>query len=204
MEFTKEIIVNVNRDSSLFRELVLAKTAIYAIIIDRSNIKKDTYVSTVCSVVDFEMKIDASKLLTALNEYKEPESVELIFYPVGRKKIDVGDINDIENNPYQRLFSNFMAQSFICFFEKIRRTAEIKFGNNKYQWPDIMKFGWQIRNAFAHDGKINITKDNEIFNWKDVSFSKNDNGKQMIYNQLTTGDIVILMLEMDECLNQYV
>jgi len=81
------------------------------------------------------------------------------------------------------------------FFEEHKDKLRTNYGDRK-NWPDIWQFSWMIRNAMSHDGRIDI-KEDRVFSWKDLSYSKNDNGKE-ITSDIWMGDLFFLMKEMEE------
>jgi hypothetical protein len=64
------------------------------------------------------------------------------------------------------------------------------------QWPDVLNFGRIVRNAFAHGGTLEI-RDGTSVRWGGLRYSKSQNGRRVLYNDLSSADLTILMLEMD-------
>ena len=81
------------------------------------------------------------------------------------------------------------------FFEEQKGKLRTKYGDRR-DWPDVWRFSWVLRNAMAHGGRIRID-DNSSVNWKGLSYSKEDNGRE-INNDIWTGDLFFLMKEMEE------
>jgi len=98
----------------------------------------------------------------------------------------------------QRLWGSFYQQAFITYFETNRDDIEAKFGTTKF-WPETLTFGRILRNAFAHGGTIEI-RDKAAATWRSLTYSDAQNGRQVLYNDMSQGDLTILMLDMDELL----
>jgi hypothetical protein len=88
--------------------------------------------------------------------------------------------------------------SFIRYFETLRPNVEIRFGDDPYQWPVAWNFARVIRNAFVHDSKIHFRNANAAsITWKTQSYSPTDNGREIMGKDISHGDIIFLMAEMD-------
>jgi len=85
--------------------------------------------------------------------------------------------------------------AFVTYFEK-NLAAMFAKHRGKRNWPGILNFGRIVRNAFAHGGTVNIT-DSIPGAWGGISYSEATNGRRVLYNDLSVGDLTLLMLEMD-------
>jgi len=62
----------------------------------------------------------------------------------------------------------------------------------------VWNFGRIVRNAFVHGGKIDFkNKRAKPVSWRNLSYSPADNGRQIIFQDLTAVEIIILMEDMD-------
>jgi hypothetical protein len=102
-------------------------------------------------------------------------------------------------NELQRLMGSLYEQAFISYFEGVRDLIEVKHGSKTANWPVTLNFGRVVRNAFAHGSAIDI-RDATTVAWRGVAYSRSQNGRQVIYNDLTAGDVTLLMLDMDQLL----
>ncbi len=95
---------------------------------------------------------------------------------------------------FKYFYSSITQSTFINYFESIK--SDIKGLSNP---PDILEFGRVIRNAFAHNNKIDIrNKDASPVKWKTLEYSYKDTGRQILFNDVDPVEIMILMKEMDE------
>jgi hypothetical protein len=85
--------------------------------------------------------------------------------------------------------------AFMTYLAKSEGAIKAKHGRKK-DWPDVLNFGRIVRNAFAHGGTLNIT-DGIAGSWGGISYSEARNGRRVLYNDLSAGDLTVLMLEMD-------
>jgi hypothetical protein len=53
-----------------------------------------------------------------------------------------------------------------------------------------------VRNAFAHGGTIQVT-DGMSATWKGLMYSEADNGRQVLYNGLSSADLTLLMIDVE-------
>lgn len=88
--------------------------------------------------------------------------------------------------------------SFVHYYESAVDDMGVAHGTDPTAWPGVLRFGWAVRNAFAHDGKILFKNPNAApATWRGLTFGPQDNGRQILYTDLMPADIVILMDEMD-------
>lgn len=66
------------------------------------------------------------------------------------------------------------------------------------KWGPNWRFGWAIRNAIAHDGKIKIKDQNtKPVEWDGLQFAHSDNGHPVLDQDVGSADLVALMIAMD-------
>lgn len=90
---------------------------------------------------------------------------------------------------------------FTDFYETQKNHANAKW-NGVQQWDEIWKFAWVVRNALAHGGKISW-QDQHISSvtWKTKSYDRlHDNGRDIIFNDIGEGDLIVLIDELDQAL----
>ncbi|MCJ7613601.1 hypothetical protein MUO71_02385 [Candidatus Bathyarchaeota archaeon] len=99
-------------------------------------------------------------------------------------------------------FANYLIMyTFLHYYESNKSAVESKYNKDFQNWPDIWNFGRIVRNAFAHGGRINFTNENALpVNWLSLSYSPSDNGLQIIENDISSVEMILLMEEMDKCL----
>lgn len=94
---------------------------------------------------------------------------------------------------------------FVMFYERYRPWLQIQFGREVRDWPELFRFCWAIRNAAAHhEAHINFTNPTcKPVSWEGLTYSPLDNGKTIFGpNDLSVGDIFILLLEMSDELDE--
>lgn len=180
-----------------FNELVTAQTALSAMCF-RTYPAPYLNVHTlrsICYNFDFEVEIDASELLEPLSRHIFPSILNLKFDPSPNGPSRGEDVD--WSNPHIKLYSSFFYQAFLTFFEKCKPKIDSKFGNIK-EAPDVIRFGKVVRDAFAHNGKVNITNPNSpVIRWGRSAYAAVNNGNPLLYHDLSNGDLVILMCEID-------
>ncbi len=102
-----------------------------------------------------------------------------------------------------RIISQMVGYSFINYYTNNESTFKKKFGLDKNKWPDVIRFAWVMRNAFAHGGiiKINDTALRPV-KWKIWSFDFQNNGQNALFEpSLGIGDVISLMNDFDNLVN---
>lgn len=86
------------------------------------------------------------------------------------------------------------------YFERHRSAIEAKFGDEPAtQWPSVWNFARVVRNAMSHKGIINIKNPNaHAVTWKSLRYSHADNGKAILHVDLWPGDLIDLLVELDQ------
>jgi hypothetical protein len=145
-----------------------------------------------CHTVPLELEVPAGKVLGTVVDQRWPQSVILRFHP-GPAPAKTATLNGIQN-----LMGSLYQQAFIAYFERNRDAIEAKFDKVRNgKWPMVLQFGRAVRNAFAHGGTVDIREDITV-TWRGVTYSPVENGRQVLYNDLSQGDLTILMVDMDE------
>jgi hypothetical protein len=88
--------------------------------------------------------------------------------------------------------------AFVHYYESALDQMKTAHGNDPAAWPGVLRFGWAIRNAFAHDGQILFKNPNAApVTWRGLTYGPRHNGQRVLYVDLMPADLVILMDEMD-------
>jgi len=145
------------------------------------------------------LKFDPSNLLLDLAHNRQPKSIQFFEDSLDREieipegAVEMPDLRLIRNRVIQAVFTDF--------YETQKNDANTKWNGVK-SWDSIWQFAWVVRNALAHGGKINWT-DNRIssVSWKNVHYNRSkDNGREIIFNDIGEGDLIILIDELDQVL----
>ena len=91
-----------------------------------------------------------------------------------------------------------VANAFVKFFEETRSLVETKYSTETQKWPAVWNFGRVMRNALGHKGVIKIDNPNaQPVSWSKLSYSPSDNGKPVLYHDVTAVELILLMEDMD-------
>ncbi len=147
-------------------------------------------ISQVCYTRQEELEFDPTEVLGPISNQIWPSVVHLKFHSGNGRP-------SANPNPtaVQLLMGSFYEHAFITYYEK-NVTQIIAKHRGKRHWPNVLTFGRIVRNAFAHGGTVNIT-DGIPATWGGISYSDADNGRHVLYNDLSSGDLTLLMVEMD-------
>jgi hypothetical protein len=124
-----------------------------------------------------------------------PERVELQEGPITGPQM---------SNPHwltgqQGLVGLTIQSAFVHYFETVRSQKVVtRFGNDSQNWPPVWNFGRVIRNAFAHGGRIDFQNPKAPpVNWRTLSYSPADNGRTILFGDVTPVEVIYLMSDMD-------
>lgn len=120
-------------------------------------------------------------------------------------------INDLDRPGYLRetsqlqQFAKAIFKAFIVNYHE-QHLAEIKrkFGSSRTDWPDCWQMSWALRNATSHHGKVfesNRRKPGKIptpITWRRLIHELSDDAAHPILDRVCGGDMLILMIELEE------
>jgi hypothetical protein len=106
----------------------------------------------------------------------------------------------------QLLMARLAGDAFVSYYERHVDVVESIWGKEKNgNWPSEWDFGWAMRNACAHNGLISIwRKDHPGVIWKNLKYGYADNDRQVLFDEITGVELILLMEEMDAKLRQTV
>ena len=127
-----------------------------------------------------------------------PHNLKLFYKPK-----EFPDSKSSENaiTGFVKVFLGLGQSAFIQFWETIKHQVILKYGNHPQDWPNILQFGWIIRNALAHNFIIEIN--NKAINnvtWYRLSFGNSTNGID-ISEKLMFIELIQLMVDIETFLH---
>lgn len=149
------------------------------------------------AVSGIELHFYPHRTLTTLAANGWPSSLSFDEYPLNQ----ASPKHSIQLTGLQRVHGAMISNAFVQYFEANRSLAEAKFSKDTQRWPMEWNFGRVVRNALVHKGSIRIDNKNaSAVTWKSLSYSHSENGKQILYRDVTAVELVLLMEEMDALL----
>jgi hypothetical protein len=128
-----------------------------------------------------------------------PDSFRLYYK---EKTTPDSEKSDSDIGSFSRVFLALGQATFIQYWEEIKSSIISNYGQDQVSWPSILKFGWIIRNALAHNFKITIhNKAINSVQWYNLNFGYQTNGVS-IDNEIMFIELIILMKEIEDYLNQ--
>lgn len=105
----------------------------------------------------------------------------------------------IQLSNVQLLMARLIGDAFVSYYERHVDVAIRNWGKEaEGGWPAVWSFGWAIRNACSHNGKIYFTSSKHApVTWRTLNYDYKDNGKQVLFDELTGVELILLMEEMD-------
>lgn len=147
-------------------------------------------------ISSLEIQVFPRPLYDRLLNAKEnqAEIVRLIKRPINRSPPK----HPIQLNNVQLMMARLVGDAFVSYYERHLDAVEDKWGDAKRAWPRVWRFGWAIRNACSHDGKIFIQDPKHPgVAWRSLKYDFNDNGRRILFDDLTGVELILLMEEMD-------
>jgi hypothetical protein len=151
----------------------------------------------VCFVEQAEIECDVSPVLCAVVAQSWPASIQLIASSMPQP---TSTSRTSKPNGIQRLTGSIHAHAFLTYFENAAPSLEVRYGTKREQWPDVLKFARMTRNAFAHGSTLEIRNRKESASWRGLTLTHANNGQQMLYNHIASGDVILLMLDVEDLL----
>ena len=103
---------------------------------------------------------------------------------------------------YTEVFYQTIAPMFVEFYEAHKQWLYENINREPTRWPSILNFGRTIRNSLSHGNKIWFDRGNVTpVSWYTIAYGPADNGRQVVQNDLSIGDVIILMFEMNDALD---
>ena len=129
------------------------------------------------------------------NPNPQPRLLQVIKRPINSKPPK----HPIQLNNVQLLMARLIGDAFISYYERHVDIAIKNWGKETDgEWPAVWSFGWAIRNACSHNGKIHFTSPKHApVTWRTLNYDIKDNGKQVLFDELTGVELILLMEEMD-------
>jgi hypothetical protein len=151
-----------------------------------------------------EVEVQPATLLTPLTTLSWPSSLDLKFEIVTEVGTTASSASscDAGASPLdgiQRIHANIIEHAFIAYYERHADQINVARSKPGAEGLQTLAFANMIRNAFAHGGIVHFTRDKagvEV-SWAGLSYSERDNGRQIMYRDMSQGDVILLLLEMD-------
>jgi len=177
----------------LFKFLVIQSsfTIACAVIIGqevhaRSNHEMD------CHVLDLTVRLPLRKAMQLAIDERTPSVIEFELRPKaelqGRKAAEVGT------------FLPYLVTPILVEFVEAHKQWLFDRYDDWRKFPPTAAFAYQVRNSIAHLG-VRIHGAGAV-SWYGLSYSAADNGRPVIGHDLSTADVLVLMLEFSKELDE--
>ncbi len=98
----------------------------------------------------------------------------------------------------QLMMARLVGDAFMSYYERHLDAAEARWKEKRSEWPEVWRFGWAIRNACSHDGKIHFSgQGSKPVMWRNLKYDSSNNGRPILFEDLTGVELILLMEEMD-------
>lgn len=149
------------------------------------------------NVAGCEFRVFPESLLSELLANRWPNRLVIDEVPINHAP----PAHPISLTGIQGVHGSMIANAFVQYFEANRSLAEAKYTTNTQAWPPQWNFGRVVRNALSHGGVVHITTPGAAaVSWRTLSYSPAQNGRQLLYQDVTSVELILLMEEMDALL----
>jgi hypothetical protein len=134
-------------------------------------------------------------VLSEIAQNRLPTTIQMVEQP--RTAIPPEDPSSLTS--VGELSISLIGSALIRYYESVIPIVRKKFGTDSTNWPGVWNFGRVIRNALAHHGgRVNFDNPRaQPVSWKSLTFSPADNGRQIMFVDIATVEIILLMEDMD-------
>jgi len=140
-----------------------------------------------------DLLFDPNPLLEAVAQDERPTALTFWAHPAGLI------VEPPSREPW-RILTPVVQAAFVHYYESVAGMIVEVHGDKPRAFPEPLRFGWVVRNACAHDGRVLIKDENLVATWYGLTYRRTDNGRQIIHADLTPADLIVLMEEMDDAL----
>jgi len=146
-----------------------------------------------------ELIAQPSKILPPILEDRRPDRIELLEHGWA---IDWSRVPGSKSRQEaKRVLAPVIHAAFVHYYESVLDQIVAARGprGSWHQWPELVRFGKAVRDAFTHGGTIHFTDPKApAATWRGLTYGPTQNGQQVLYTDLMPADVIILMEEMDD------
>jgi hypothetical protein len=102
--------------------------------------------------------------------------------------------------------ARLVGDAFVSYYERHVNVVEsIWDKESNGNWPSVWRFGWAMRNACTHNGLVHFRrKDHPGVSWNNLKYDYTDNDRQVLFDEITGVELILLMEDMDAELRRVV
>ncbi len=147
----------------------------------------------------FQVRLPLHGPIEAVRIGAKPDLIQIIVEPLrphGKYQFFTSEL--------QQAFDGIFQASFLRYYLQGADKLLSAVGDD-WKWEKNWRFAWAIRNAIAHDGKIDIRNSSKKpVEWDGLRFAHADNGHPVLAQDIGMADLVALMIAMDQELREVV
>lgn len=110
-----------------------------------------------------------------------------------------GPASEYSGNPVIDMMTNMTLPIFTSHYDACYQWLRANKMTNTESWPMTVDFARLIRNAASHGGRVDQRNSTyRTLQWKDLSYSAADHGRVILGREIFLGDLLSLMIELDD------
>jgi hypothetical protein len=102
---------------------------------------------------------------------------------------------------FRNVLAAIISHSFVDFFRAHEAWLQDRYGTDHARWPKlpITQFCRVVSNSVAHGNKLRLKSPGSMrVEWRGVAYDFSRNGDQVLFGDLSAGDIIVLMFDVSE------
>jgi hypothetical protein len=197
---TTRIQITATSAHKLFDYLAVAEIGVAAHHYGRTNVPANPGVDHASFAEQVEVRFDAQPAFTALKTRSWPTTLDLTIDPVPQSSRPTPGTPSKILDANQILIGGIHLHAFLTHYENVLHHITARYGKDPELWPETLKFARMTRNAFAHGNELDIRNPKARASWRRLTLSQANNGEKMLYNHIASGDVILLMLDLEDLL----
>lgn len=190
----------IPKDSSFFFELNILLIALQGmaiaselILTGKINHQPGDYFTIEAKYLDMRIRLPLVGPIESALANSHPEFIEIEVIQGRDKEKDFLFVT----SGFQRFIDSIFLPFLVNYFEKYKDEIKAKYPAGRDTWPDAWQMGWAVRNAASHNGRVFTKKTEKLICWRKFIFSPYNESDKNLLQLINGGDILILMLEME-------
>lgn len=153
------------------------------------------YLTIVGKHVDSRVRMPLAGPIAVALAGRKPDVIELAVVP-GRDR-ERGYA--YKTSGLVALLDSLFQPFIVNYYERWVDDIRSRVSTDRTSWPASWQMGWMIRNAVSHGGNVHFRhQSQQPVSWRGLTVSPADQGKQVLGHFINQGDLLVLLIDMEE------
>jgi hypothetical protein len=189
----------VDRGTGFFPELLTLLEAVQGVAVTihwkltgTVNFNPGDYATVEAKHLDCDLRLPLVGPIEAALQNAVPEFVHITVQPRGTPDVQ------FFTQGLARFTDSIFLPFLVSYHERHRAEIEARHPSGRTSWPAPWQMSWALRNAASHNGRVFDRPTQQPVSWRGLSHGPSDDATRRILSAVNGGDILVLMLEMEE------